>query len=372
VETTTVRVGIIGVGNCAASLVQGLAHYAEGASSQGLMHRRLGGIGIQNLQIVSAFDIAVGKVGRDLSDAIVAPPNNTLQLADITRTGVEVLRGPTLDGLGRYVRDVVEESSAPVVDVVRALRSSRTEVLVSYLPVGAEEAARFWAGCALEAGCAFVNCMPAFLASDPAWAERFSRARLPIVGDDVKSQLGATILHRTLVELLVMRGIDVERTSQLNVGGNADFRNMLERERLVSKKISKTRAVTSRLGTPLPADSVHVGPSDFVPWLEDRKWAHVRIEGRGFAGAPMAIELKLEVWDSPNSAGVVVDAIRCAALGLARGIGGPLDAACSAYMKSPPEQLSDWEAHERLAAFMEGAQRDANEAPPSPLRGRAS
>lgn len=351
-QSRAVRIGIIGVGNCASSLVQGLSHYGTDSIAPGAMHARLGGIGIGDVRIVSAFDVAAGKVGRDVAEAIQAPPNNTLRFAEVAPTGIEVRRGPTLDGLGRYAREDLEEAYAPAVDVVEALLETRTEVLVNYLPVGSEQATRFWAEAALSAGCAFVNCIPVFLASDAAWSRRFERARLPIVGDDVKSQVGATIVHRTLVELLALRGVEVERTSQLNVGGNADFRNMLERERLVSKKISKTRAVTSRLGVPLPADRVHVGPSDFVPWLDDRKWAHVRIEGRGFGGAPLSIELKLEVWDSPNSAAVVIDAVRCAGLALDRGIGGALTAASSAFMKSPPEQLSDWEAHRRLEEFI--------------------
>jgi myo-inositol-1-phosphate synthase len=349
-----VRVGIIGVGNCASALTQGLIHYGRSNTAPiGLIQQQIAGIDVADVEIVSAFDVAEGKVGRDLASAILAAPNNTLNFASVPETGVRVARGPTLDGIGRFLADEITESEMPVADVTSILSGTGTEVLVNYLPVGSEAATRFYAECALEAGCAFVNCIPVFLASDRDWARRFEERGLPIIGDDVKSQVGATIVHRWLVELMEQRGIRLDRTSQLNVGGNADFRNMLERDRLVSKKVSKTRAVTSRVAGALGPNDVHIGPSDHVPWLDDRKWAYIRIEGTGFGGAPLALELKLEVWDSPNSAGVVIDAIRCAKIGLERGLAGPLDAPSSAFMKSPPQQLSDWVAHERLIAFIE-------------------
>jgi myo-inositol-1-phosphate synthase len=353
----TVRVGIVGVGNCASALTQGLVYYGNGganAAPVGLISPTIDGLDVEDIEIVSAFDVADGKVGRDLAEAITAAPNNTLAFASVPEAGVSVARGPTLDGLGRFLAEEISESEQPVADVTSILCRTGTEVLVNYLPVGAEAATRFYAECALEAGCAFVNCIPVFLASDRDWARRFTERGLPIIGDDVKSQVGATIVHRWLAELMEQRGLRIDRTSQLNVGGNTDFLNMLERERLVSKKISKTRAVTSRVAGQLAPRDVHIGPSDHVPWLDDRKWAYIRIEGTGFGGAPVSMELKLEVWDSPNSAGVVIDAIRCAKLGLERGLAGPLDAPSSAFMKSPPEQLSDWVAHERLKAFVAG------------------
>lgn len=353
----TVRVGIVGVGNCASSLVQGLSHYAaapEDGTVPGLMHVRLGGYHVRDVQVVSAFDIAEGKVGRDVADAILAPPNNTHRFATVPPTGVTVARGPTLDGLGRYLRDEVAESDAPAADVTDILVRSGTEVLVSYLPVGSEKAARWYAERALEAGCAFVNCMPAFIASDPEWEGRFARRGLPIIGDDIKSQLGATILHRVLANLFGERGVRLDRTYQLNVGGNADFRNMLERDRLLSKKISKTQAVTSQLATPMAAGDIHIGPSDHVPWLTDRKVAHIRLEGTGFGDLPIQVELKLDVWDSPNSAGIVIDALRCARLALDRGVGGAVVGPSGYFMKSPPRQFTDGEARERTRRFIAG------------------
>jgi myo-inositol-1-phosphate synthase len=344
------------VGNCASSLVQGLTYYAgRNSDTPGLMNPILGGYTPADIQVVGAFDIAENKVGEYLRDAIFAEPNCTLQFTNVLRhTDATVQRGPTLDGLGKYLKEVLIESIAPPVDVVTELKHMRADVVVNYLPVGAEEAARHYAKAALHAGCAFVNCMPTFIASDPDWAMSFYDAGVPIIGDDVKSQVGATIVHRALVTLLRDRGVKLLHTSQLNVGGNTDFLNMLERERLKTKKISKTRAVTSVMGTPIPAGDVHIGPSDHVPWLTDRKWAHIRLEGEGFGGAPMSIELKLEVWDSPNSAGVVIDAIRCAALAQDRGEGGPVQAASSYYMKSPPEQCNDDEARDTLRKWIQG------------------
>jgi myo-inositol-1-phosphate synthase len=351
------RVGIVGVGNCASSFVQGLTHYAEAESNEpppGLMHVELGGYHVSDIEVAAAFDIHAGKVGRDLGEAIHAPPNNTFVFANPRRTGVKVQRGPTLDGIGQYMAgDIAEAEEAPV-DVAEALKQSAADVLVSYLPVGSQRATEYYAEQALEAGCAFVNCIPVFIASDPVWAQRFERRGLPIIGDDIKSQVGATIIHRMLANLFRERGIRIDRTYQLNFGGNADFKNMLERERLTSKKISKTQAVTSQFDVPLDADDVHVGPSDFVPWLTDRKWAHIRVEGTAFGGVPLNVELKLEVWDSPNSAGIVIDAVRCAKLGLDRRLAGPLLGPSSYFMKSPPEQYTDNEARERTLSFIQG------------------
>lgn len=338
------KVAIVGLGNCASSLVQAIHHYrldnAE-SGTDGLIIPVIGGYRASDIEIVAAFDVHAGKVGRELSEAIFADPNNTLGFAQVPPSGVTVSRGPTLDGLGEYVVDVVPESDLPAVDVVQVLRDSGAQILVNYLPVGSEQATRFYVEAALDAGCAVVNCIPVFIASDPQWAARFTAAGLPIIGDDIKSQLGATILHRVLAQLFRERGVILDRTYQLNFGGNTDFLNMLERKRLASKKISKTRAVTGRIGREIEADAIHIGPSDYVPWLKDRKWAHIRMEGRGCGGAPINLELKLEVWDSPNSAAVVLDAIRCAGLALDRGIGGPLVAPSSYYMKSPPEQFDD-------------------------------
>jgi myo-inositol-1-phosphate synthase len=360
----SLRVGIIGVGNCASSFVQGLSHYrsAEAATPPpGLMHVELGGYHVADIEVVAAFDIHAAKVGQELSDAIFAPPNNTLVFARPEPRGVVVQRGPTLDGLGQYVAADIEESVARPVDVAETLRRSGVDVLVSYLPVGSQRATEYYAKEALQAGCAFVNCIPVFIASDPVWAKRFEKRGLPIIGDDIKSQVGATIIHRMLANLFSERGVRIDRTYQLNFGGNTDFKNMLERERLTSKKISKTQAVTSQLGTPLAPDDIHVGPSDFVPWLADRKWAHIRVEGTTFGGAPLNVELKLEVWDSPNSAGVVIDAVRCAKLGLDRRLAGPLTAPSSYFMKSPPVQYTDHEAHERTRRFIEGDERTAGD-----------
>jgi myo-inositol-1-phosphate synthase len=351
------RVGIVGVGNCASSFVQGLSHYADARTNEpppGLMHVELGGYHVNDIEIAAAFDVHAGKVGRDVAEAIVAPPNNTVVFARPPKTGVLVQRGPTLDGIGQYLAGDIEESAEPPVDVAEALRRSGAEILVSYLPVGSQRATEHYAEQALEAGCAFVNCIPVFIASNPVWAKRFERRGLPIIGDDIKSQVGATIIHRVLANLFRERGVRIDRTYQLNFGGNADFKNMLERERLASKKISKTQAVTSQFDVPLDPGDIHVGPSDFVPWLTDRKWAHIRVEGTTFGGVPLNVELKLEVWDSPNSAGIVIDAVRCAKLGLDRKLAGPLLAPSSYFMKSPPEQYTDHEARERTLRFIEG------------------
>ncbi len=353
------RIGIVGVGNCASSLVQGIEFYRDAVSNvpvPGLMNVEVGGYAVGDVLPVAAFDVSADKVGRDLADALLAAPNNTHRFAAVKPTGVTVERGPTLDGLGRYLRDVVPESEAPAADVAAVLRETRVDVLVCYLPVGSQAAAEYYAERALDAGCAFVNCMPVFIASNPQWERRFADARLPIIGDDIKSQVGATIVHRTLVNLLRDRGIRLDRTYQLNFGGNSDFQNMLERDRLLSKKISKTQAVSSQFDVPLDADDIHVGPSDYVPWLTDRKWAHIRLEGTGFGDVPMSIELKLEVWDSPNSAGVVIDAVRCAKLGLDRGLGGALIGPSSYFMKSPPRQFTDEEARDRTQRFMAGGE----------------
>jgi myo-inositol-1-phosphate synthase len=355
---STVRVAIVGVGNCASSLVQGVHYYRDAdtdARVPGLMHVELGGYQVGDLEFVTAFDVDAKKVGRDLAEAIVAPPNNTVQFAEVPPIGVEVLRGPTLDGFGEYYADVCKESDAAPVDIAAELRRSRADVLVCYLPVGSEQAARFYAMEALRAGVAFVNCLPVFIASDPAWAQRFTDAGVPIIGDDVKSQVGATITHRILTRLLEDRGVTIDRTYQLNFGGNMDFMNMLERSRLTSKKLSKTQAVTSQMGAGIAHDNIHIGPSDHVPWLEDRKWAYIRMEGRNFGDAPLNIELKLEVWDSPNSAGVVIDAVRCARIALDRGIAGPLVGPSSYFMKSPPVQYPDEVCRRLVEEFIEGS-----------------
>lgn len=352
-----VRVGLVGVGNCASSFVQGLTFYRDAKGNEpapGLCRADIGGYAIGDIEIASAFDVSAHKVGRDVADAILAHPNNTHRFACVPPSGVIVRRGPTLDGIGRYLRDRIEESPEPPSPVAHILRQTRTDVVICYLPVGSQKAAEHYAQEALEAGCAFVNCIPVFIASDPRWRERFAARGLPIVGDDIKSQVGATIVHRVLANLFRERGVRLDRTYQLNFGGNSDFLNMLERERLESKKISKTQAVTSQFDTPLPADDVHVGPSDHVPWLSDRKWAYIRLEGEGFGGTPLNVELKLEVWDSPNSAGVVVDAVRCAKLALDRGVGGALVGPSSYFMKSPPQQFTDAEARRRAFAFMDG------------------
>src|SRR3982751_4840864 len=318
------------------------------------MHADLGGYHVGDIEISAAFDVASAKVGRDVAEAIYAGTNNTQRFANVEATGVTVHRGPTLDGIGKYLRDEIEESDEPIADVIDVLRESETDVLVCYLPVGSEQAAHWYAGQALEAGVAFVNCIPVFLASKPEWAQRFAAKGLPIVGDDIKSQVGATIVHRMLANLFRERGVSLDRTYQLNFGGNTDFLNMLERERLTSKKLSKTRAVNSQLTTPLTDENIHVGPSDFVPWLTDRKCAYIRLEGTTFGGVPLNAELKLEVWDSPNSAGVVIDAVRCAKLAKDRGIGGALIGPSSYFMKSPPQQFTDDEARRRTVAFING------------------
>ena len=320
------------------------------------MNTSLGGYHIRDVVLASAFDIHADKVGRDTAEAIGVEPNNTIRFADPCRTGVTVQRGPALDGVGKYLEAEIPISDAPEVDVAATLARSGTDVLVSYLPVGSQHATEHYANAALQAGCAFVNCIPVFIASDPGWAHRFAERGLPIIGDDIKSQVGATIVHRLLVNLFRERGVRVDRTYQLNFGGNADFLNMLERDRLYSKKLSKTRAVTSQYDVAPKPDDVHVGPSDFVPWLTDRKWAHIRVEGTTFGGVPLSAELKLEVWDSPNSAGVVIDAVRCAKLALDRGIGGPLHGPSSYFMKSPPEQYTDNEARLRTLRFIAGAE----------------
>ena len=352
-----IRVAIVGVGNCASSLVQGVGFYRDAPSDQmipGLMHPTLGGYHVGDIRFVAAFDVDAAKVGQDLSKAIAAGQNNTITFSSVPPLDVTVQRGPTLDGIGAYVADLVEESAVAEVDVAQELRKARVDVLVSYLPVGSQKATEFYARQALAAGCAFVNCIPVFIARTPEWAERFRAAGVPIVGDDIKSQVGATILHRTLVNLFQDRGVKVDRTYQLNFGGNTDFLNMLERSRLVSKKESKTKAVTSQLETRTPVEDVHIGPSDHVPWLTDRKWAHIRLEGTGFGDTPLNAEVKLEVWDSPNSAGVVIDALRCAKLGLDRGLSGPLHEASAYFMKSPPRQMRDEEARDAVEAFIAG------------------
>jgi myo-inositol-1-phosphate synthase len=353
-----IRVAIAGIGNCASSLIQGITYYKDADPNEtvpGLMHVVLGGYHVGDLEPVAAFDVDAGKVGTDLSKAILAGQNNTVRFAEIGYLGVTVQRGPTLDGLGRYYRDVVEESPEPSVDVAQALRDARADVLVSYLPVGSEQAQRLYAEAALEAKVAFVNAIPVFIASDPDSARRFRDAGVPIIGDDIKSQVGSTIVHRILTRLFEDRGVVLDHTYQLNVGGNMDFRNMLERDRLESKKISKTQAVTSQMEhTPLPADDVHIGPSDHVPWLADRKWAYIRMEGRNFGDVPLNLELKLEVWDSPNSAGVIIDAIRCAKLALDRKIGGPLLGPSAYFMKSPPVQYRDEVARQMVDDFAAG------------------
>ncbi|MGK6317065.1 inositol-3-phosphate synthase [Neorhizobium sp. DT-125] len=355
-RSKSIRVGLVGVGNCASSLVQGLTYYRnvrENEPVPGLMHIDLGGYHVSDVEISAAFDVAATKVGHDVAEAIYAEPNNTQRFADVAPTGIEVNRGRTLDGIGKYLRDRIEESAEPVADVAEILRQTRTDVLVSYLPVGSEEATKWYAEQALAAGCAFINCIPVFIASKPEWQQKFAARKLPLIGDDIKSQVGATIVHRMLVNLFRERGVRIDRTYQLNFGGNTDFLNMLERERLESKKISKTQSVTSQLDVPLPADDVHVGPSDHVPWLADRKWAYIRLEGTTFGGVPLNAELKLEVWDSPNSAGVVIDAIRCAKLALDRGLGGVLTGPSSYFMKSPPRQFTDHEARRRTQNFID-------------------
>jgi len=352
-----IRVAIVGVGNCANSLIQGITYYKDATNETeipGLMHPVLGGYHIKNINFVLALDVDAKKVGLDLSEAIWASENNTIKFATVAKTGVTVKRGTTLDGLGRYYKETIKESDAAPVDVVAELKASKVDVLICYLPVGSEEAAKFYAQCAIDAGCAFVNALPVFIASDPVWADKFTKAGLPIVGDDIKSQVGATITHRIMAKLFQDRGVHLDRTYQLNVGGNMDFKNMLERDRLESKKISKTQSVTSQLDYDLGAKNVHIGPSDYIPWLDDRKWAYVRLEGRAFGDVPLNLEYKLEVWDSPNSAGVIIDALRCAKIALDRKIGGPLLSPSSYFMKSPPVQYTDEQAYQKVEQFIEG------------------
>jgi myo-inositol-1-phosphate synthase len=350
-----VRVAIIGVGNCASSLVQGVHYYRDAPEDQdvpGLMHVNLGGYHVRDIEFTAAFDIDVNKVGKDLSEAIYTPPNNTIKFADVPHSGVTVHRGMTHDGLGKYVSQIVTKAPGPTADIVGILKETQTDVVVSYLPVGSEMATKWYVEQILEAGCGFVNCIPVFIANSEYWQKRFQQRGVPIIGDDIKSQVGATITHRVLARLFADRGVRIDRTYQLNFGGNTDFLNMLERERLDSKKISKTNAVTSQIDYILPSADVHVGPSDYVPWLEDRKWCHIRIEGTTFGDVPLNMELKLEVWDSPNSAGVVIDAVRCAKLAMDHGVSGPLFAPSSYFMKSPPEQYHDDIARDRLDEFI--------------------
>jgi myo-inositol-1-phosphate synthase len=350
-----IRVAIAGVGNCASSLIQGVTYYKDakqGENVPGLMHVELGGYHVSDLEFVAAFDVDASKVGSDLGKAIEGGMNNTIKFADVPTLGVTVQRGPTMDGLNKYYRAVIEESPYEPADVAQVLRDSRAEVLVSYLPVGSEEAQKFYAQAAIDAGVAFVNAIPVFIASDPVWAKKFADAGVPIIGDDIKSQVGATIVHRVLARLFEDRGLTLDHTYQLNVGGNMDFKNMLDRDRLESKKISKTQAVTSQLEiSNMSPDDVHIGPSDHVPWLQDRKWAYIRMEGRNFGDVPLNVELKLEVWDSPNSAGVIIDAVRCAKVALDRGIGGPVIGPSAYFMKSPPVQFHDDVAHDMVEDF---------------------
>ena len=352
-----IRVGIVGVGNCSSSLIQGVEYYAKARADEsvpGLMHVNIGPYHVSDIEFSCAFDVDANKVGLDLADAIWVEPNNTIRFSDVPEASVKVSRGHTYDGLGSFYRDTITESELPPVDVAKVLRDTRTDVLINYLPVGSEQAARFYAEQALEAGTAFINCIPVFIATSEEWAQRFTKHGVPIIGDDIKSQVGATISHRVLAKLFEDRGVAIDRTYQLNFGGNMDFMNMLERERLQSKKVSKTQSVTSQITNGIDDDDIHIGPSDYVPWLKDQKWAYIRLEGREFGDIPVNIELKLEVWDSPNSAGVVIDAIRCAKLALDRRLGGPLIAPSSYFMKSPPVQYADGEARELVAAFIRG------------------
>jgi myo-inositol-1-phosphate synthase len=364
-----VRVAVVGVGNCASALVQGVHKYRDAAPDTfvpGLMHVDLGGYHVRDIQFVAAFDVDERKVGHDLAEAIYAEPNNTVRFADVPPIGVRVSRGRTLDGVGQYLSDVIQPSDAPEVDVAAVLRETHADVLVNYLPVGSEQATRWYMEQALAAGCAVVNCIPVFIARESSWRRRFEEQGLPIIGDDIKSQVGATIVHRILARLFRDRGVRLERTSQLNVGGNTDFLNMLERSRLESKKISKTTSVTSQLEDELDPRDIHVGPSDYVPWLADRKWAHIRLEGRSFGDVPLNLELKLEVWDSPNSAGVVIDAVRCARLALDRGLSGALEGPSAYFMKSPPVQHRDEVARLMVETFIADNARTSLDAPKEP------
>ncbi len=350
-----VRVAIIGVGNCANSLLQGVTYYKDAADDQfvpGLMHVNLGGYHVRDIEFVAAFDVVKGKVGVDLAEAMWAHPNNTIRFADVAKTGITVSRGMTHDGIGKYLSEVVEKAPGETDDVVGILKERQVDVVVNYLPVGSEMATKWYAEQILDAGCAMVNCMPVFIAREPYWQRRFEQAGVPIIGDDIKSQVGATITHRVLTSLFRERGVHLDKTMQLNVGGNSDFLNMLERERLESKKISKTNAVTSMLDYDIGDGNVHVGPSDYVPWLTDRKWAYIRMEGSSFGDVPLNLELKIEVWDSPNSAGIVIDAVRLAKLALNNGISGSLEAPSAYLMKSPPKQIRDDEAREDIERFI--------------------
>ena len=354
---TSIRVAIVGVGNCASSLVQGVHYYRDAKPDErvpGLMHVQFGDYHVRDVEFVAAFDVDGKKVGLDLADAIGASENNTIKICDVPPTGITVQRGHTLDGLGKYYRETITESDAAPVDVVTTLREAAVDVLVCYLPVGSEQAAKFYAQCAIDAGVAFVNALPVFIAGTKEWADKFTAAGVPIVGDDIKSQLGATITHRVLTKLFEDRGVTVDRTYQLNVGGNMDFKNMLERDRLESKKISKTQSVTSQLRDEIDPRNVHIGPSDYVAWLDDRKWAFIRLEGRNFGDVPLSLEYKLEVWDSPNSAGIIIDAIRAAKIAKDRGIGGPILSASSYFMKSPPEQYADDVCRDLVEKFIRG------------------
>src|SRR5579884_2549292 len=367
-----IRVAIVGVGNCASSLVQGVQYYYDADANStvpGLMHVKFGQYHVRDVKFVAAFDVDAKKVGFDLSEAIFASENNTIKISDVPPSGVTVQRGPTLDGIGKYYAETIELSDAEPVDVVQALRDAKVDVLVSYLPVGSEEADKFYAQCAIDANVAFVNALPVFIASDPVWAKKFEDAGVPIVGDDIKSQVGATITHRVLAKLFEDRGVELLRTYQLNFGGNMDFMNMLERKRLQSKKISKTQSVTSQIPHEMRGADVHIGPSDHVPWLDDRKWAYIRLEGRAFGDVPLNLEYKLEVWDSPNSAGVIIDAVRCAKLALDRGLGGTLEWPAAYFMKSPPVQHPDDEAHDRVEAFIRGEAAGLGVLPLTPCSG---
>jgi myo-inositol-1-phosphate synthase len=370
-----VRVAIIGVGNCANSLLQGVEYYKDAQDDQfvpGLMHVNLGGYHVRDVEFTAAFDVVKGKVGEDLADAMWAHPNDTIRFAEVPKTGIKVSRGMTHDGLGKYLSQVVEKAPGKTDDIVGILRDTHTDVVVNYLPVGSEMATKWYAEQILEAGCAMVNCMPVFIAREDYWQKRFEDAGVPIIGDDIKSQVGATITHRVLTSLFRERGIHLDKTMQLNVGGNSDFLNMLERERLESKKISKTNAVTSMLDYDLGAGNVHVGPSDYVPWLTDRKWAYIRMEGSAFGDVPLNVELKLEVWDSPNSAGIVIDAVRLAKLALNNGVAGALVGPSSYLMKSPPEQIVDDEAHELTEEFIERYRRQVPAKAPAKTKQPAS
>ena len=354
---SSIRLAVIGIGNCASSLIQGVEYYKDADPSEfvpGLMHVQFGEYHVRDVEFVAAFDVDTKKVGLDLADAIGESENNTIKICDVPNTGITVQRGHTLDGLGKYYRETITESEADPVDIVAALKAAKTDVVVCYLPVGSEAAAKFYAQCAIDAGCGFVNALPVFIASTPEWAKKFEDAGLPIVGDDIKSQVGATITHRVMAKLFEDRGVILDRTYQLNVGGNMDFKNMLERDRLESKKVSKTQSVTSQVGHDLGERNVHIGPSDYIAWLDDRKWAFVRLEGRAFGNVPLSLEYKLEVWDSPNSAGVIIDAVRAAKIAMDRGIGGPILSASSYFMKSPPVQYRDNEAKQAVEDFISG------------------